>query len=43
MYVIDGSYWVTDPHAERYTEDGFGRQNAVIAITGGAGARSLAP
>ena len=43
MYIIDGSYWVTDPHAERYTEDGFGRQNAVIAITGGAGARSLAP
>ena len=43
MYVIDGSHWVTDPYAERYTEDGFGRQNAVIAITGGAGARSLAP
>ena len=43
MYVIDGSHWITDPYAERYTEDGFGRQNAVIAITGGAGARSLAP
>lgn len=43
MYVIDGNHWITDPHAERYTEDGFGRQNAVIAITGGAGARSLAP
>ena len=43
MYVINGKQWITDPHAERYTEDGFGRQNAVIAITGGAGARSLAP
>jgi len=43
MFVVDGTDWVTDPHAERYTEDGFGNRNAVIAITGGAGAGSLAP
>ncbi len=43
MFVIDGETWITDPHAERYVEDGFGNRNAVIAITGGAGARSLAP
>ena len=43
MFVLDGEEWITDPLAERYTEDGFGNRNAVIAITGGAGARSLAP
>ena len=43
MFVIDGETWMTDPHAERYVEDRFGNQNAVIAITGGAGAGSLAP
>ncbi len=43
MFVLDGDEWITDPHAERYTEDGYGNRNAVIAITGGAGARSLAP
>lgn len=43
MFVIDGSQWITDPQAERYTEDGFGNRNAVLAITGGAGAGSLAP
>lgn len=32
MFVIDGSHWVTDPHAERYAEDGFGNRNAVLAI-----------
>jgi len=32
MFVIDGSDWVTDPNAERYTDDGFGNQNAIIAV-----------
>ena len=32
MYVVDGSRWVTDPYAERYSEDGFGNRNAVLAI-----------
>lgn len=32
MFVIDGSDWVTDPRAERYTDDGFGNRNAVIAV-----------
>jgi len=43
MFVLNGDEWITDPLAERYTEDGYGNRNAVIAITGGAGARSLAP
>ena len=43
MFLVDGETWITDPHAERYVEDGYGNRNAVIAITGGAGARSLAP
>jgi 1,4-alpha-glucan branching enzyme len=33
MFVIDGSAWVTDPHAERYLDDGFGNRNAVLAVT----------
>lgn len=32
MFVLDGSRWVTDPHAERYSDDGFGHRNAVLAI-----------
>jgi len=32
MFVIDGSKWVTDPHAKRYTADGFGNRNAVLAV-----------
>ncbi len=43
MFLVDGETWITDPNAERYVEDGYGNRNAVIAITGGAGARSLAP
>ncbi len=43
MFLIDGEIWITDPYADRYVEDGFGNRNAVIAITGGGGARSLAP
>ncbi len=32
MFLLDGSRWVTDPHAERYSDDGFGNRNAVLAI-----------
>ena len=32
MFLIDGSEWVTDPEAERYTDDGFGNRNAVLAV-----------
>ena len=32
MFVLDGSRWMTDPHAERYSDDGFGNRNAVLAI-----------
>ncbi|GMR12579.1 MAG: hypothetical protein BMS9Abin29_0769 [Gemmatimonadota bacterium] len=33
MFVIDGTEWVTDPNAERYSDDGFGNRNAVLAVT----------
>lgn len=33
MFVIDGSEWIADPNAERYLDDGFGKQNAVLAVT----------
>ena len=29
MFLVNGETWYTDPHAERYVEDGFGNQNAV--------------
>lgn len=32
MFVVDGSRWVTDPNAQRYAPDGFGRRNAVLAV-----------
>jgi 1,4-alpha-glucan branching enzyme len=32
MFLVDGSTWMTDPRAERYTEDGFGNQNAILAV-----------
>lgn len=32
MFLVDGTTWVTDPRAERYTEDGFGNRNAVLAL-----------
>lgn len=32
MFVVDGSEWVTDPHAQHYASDGFGNRNAVLAI-----------
>ena len=33
MFVIDGTDWVTDPGAQRYSDDGFGNRNAVLAVT----------
>lgn len=32
MFVIDGWNWVTDPGADRYSADGFGNYNAVLAV-----------
>lgn len=38
MFVVDGRRWITDPHAGRYADDGFGNRNAVVAVaTPGAG------
>lgn len=36
MFLIDGSEWLTDPRADRYQDDGFGNQNAVLAVASGA-------
>ncbi|NND83944.1 MAG: hypothetical protein HKN46_02225, partial [Acidimicrobiia bacterium] len=35
MFLIDGTEWQTDPRAERYSDDGFGNRNAVLAVTAG--------
>lgn len=32
MFLVDGSNWLTDPNADRYQDDGFGNQNAVLAV-----------
>ncbi len=32
MFVVDGAQWVTDPTAARHRDDGFGHQNAVLAL-----------
>jgi hypothetical protein len=36
MFLIDGTEWQTDPHAERYQDDGFGNRNAILAVASGA-------
>jgi len=36
MFVVDGSDWVTDPRAGRWSDDGFGNRNAVLAVAPGA-------
>ena len=36
MFLIDGTHWQTDPHADRYQDDGFGNQNAILAVAAGA-------
>lgn len=33
MFVIDGADWMTDPNASSYQDDGFGQQNAVVAVS----------
>jgi 1,4-alpha-glucan branching enzyme len=33
MFVIDGADWVTDPNATSYQDDGFGQQNAIVAVS----------
>lgn len=33
MFVIDETEWMTDPQADRYTDDGFGNRNAVLVLT----------
>ena len=33
MFVINGTDWVTDPRAQRYSDDGFGNRNAILAVT----------
>ncbi len=33
MFLVDESEWVTDPLARRYADDGFGNQNALLALT----------
>jgi hypothetical protein len=38
MFVIDGADWVTDPHAVSYQDDGFGQQNAIVAVSAVNGA-----
>ncbi len=35
MFLIDGTEWQTDPHANRYQDDGFGNQNAILAVAAG--------
>lgn len=35
MFLIDGTEWETDPRADRYQDDGFGNQNAVLAVAAG--------
>ncbi len=31
MFVVDGQ-WVTDPHADRHVDDGFGHANALMTV-----------
>jgi len=33
MFVLDGANWVTDPNATSYQDDGFGQQNAIVAVS----------
>jgi hypothetical protein len=32
MFLVDETRWQTDPNAGRYQDDGFGNQNAVLAV-----------
>lgn len=33
MFLVDGAEWVTDPRAQRWSDDGFGNRNAILALT----------
>ena len=33
MFLVDGAEWVTDPRAQRWSDDGFGNRNALLALT----------
>jgi hypothetical protein len=33
MFVIDGSEWISDPNAAVSRDDGFGRQNSLLAVS----------
>jgi Glycogen recognition site of AMP-activated protein kinase len=35
MFLIDDVEWQTDPNADSYQDDGFGNQNAVLAVASG--------
>jgi len=37
MFVIDGSEWVPDPNADGSRDDGFGRQNSLLAVSSVSG------
>lgn len=37
MFVIDGSEWVPDPNAAGSRDDGFGRQNSLLAVSSVSG------
>jgi 1,4-alpha-glucan branching enzyme len=32
MYVVDGTEWISPPHADEYDDDGFGSRNGVISV-----------
>jgi 1,4-alpha-glucan branching enzyme len=32
MYVVDGTQWISPPHADDYEDDGFGSRNGVISV-----------
>lgn len=32
MYVVDGTQWISPPHADDYADDGFGAMNGVISV-----------
>jgi 1,4-alpha-glucan branching enzyme len=32
MYVVDGTRWISPPHADDYVDDGFGARNGVVSV-----------
>jgi hypothetical protein len=33
MYVVEGTQWVSPPHADDYVDDGFGTRNGIVVVT----------